>query len=330
MTRALPVIQPVVQELRAMSVHRPLQPSPFASRIRLPRPVPPTPDHPLIISASELRDFLRCRVKWWWRHQCRLEPKARSVNLVIGNVVHVILEHWYAGDRSRKRMRQIARDVAGDAAIEALSAQDRELVEAMCVGYARWALGNHEHSDREQLGLRRETRVVTEDPFELKLTSDGSILVRGIIDNHFVPSHLKRTVAFSEFKTRSQFRDSPLELVTQLSTYLWALRQKFPKARRYLAFHTELRKQLPGPRVHADLFRRELVERTDDEVDQWIKDTQRAALDMLDAAIYPNPMESCSWECDFQTPCLARSDEHDLAHVLETGYQQRPSRGVHL
>ena len=29
----------------------------------------PTPERPLIISASELRDFLRCRVRWHWRHR---------------------------------------------------------------------------------------------------------------------------------------------------------------------------------------------------------------------------------------------------------------------
>ena len=41
----------------------------------------PTPENPLIISASELRDFLRCRVRWWWRHQCRLIPAGGAAPL---------------------------------------------------------------------------------------------------------------------------------------------------------------------------------------------------------------------------------------------------------
>lgn len=126
-----------------------------------------------------------------------------------------------------------------------------------------------------------------------------------------------------EFKFKSQIRLSAVELNLQVSTYLWALRGLYPRYRRYIAWYTILRKQLPGPRVKADLFWQESIERTTDEIDQWAEDARRAALDMLDAAIYPNPMEACGWDCDFQTPCLLRGRPEDLATVLKRDYKAR-------
>ena len=132
-------------------------------------------------------------------------------------------------------------------------------------------------------------------------------------------------VAIQETKTAKQFRDKGLDILIQLSVYLWALRVKYPKHKRYLAYYTELRKQLPTERVRAPLFQRQTIERTDAEVDQWIRDVQRTALDMINPAIYPNSNANCSWDCDFQIPCMARGTD-DLEHILSTGYQIKERR----
>src|SRR5260221_9894846 len=103
----------------------------------------------------------------------------------------------------------------------------------------------------------------------------------------------------------------------QLSVYHWALRQLFPKSRRYIIYYTVLRKQMPGPRVRAELFAREAVERTDEEIDQWADDTRRAVLDMPGAAIYPHYMDNCMWDCDYRNPCLLRGRKDDLKDALK-------------
>ena len=277
----------------------------------------PTAKTPLIISASELRDWLRCRVKHHWRHNCRLERAEGSVNLAIGALVHQILEAWYTYEsRTPKTMEKAAKLALGITTFAELSTEDKELIEAMCVGYAFWA-----KSADAEIGLQA---CEPEKWFELPLIpNDKSIIVRGKIDNVFEPNVFKRTIACQETKTKGQIKVDMVDMNLQLSVYLWALRQLYPKFKRYVAYYTILRKQMPGPRVKADLFHREHVERTDDEVDQWAEDTRRATLDMLDAAIYPNPMDSCSWDCDYQIPCMLRGRPDDLTHVLTTQYKEK-------
>src|SRR5690349_13429543 len=91
-----------------VSLHRAVKPSLLAAhdRLRLPLRQRPTPSEPLIISASELRDFLRCRVKWWWRHQARLIPAGGAVPLEFGGLGHAILERWYM---EKPKHRTVAR-----------------------------------------------------------------------------------------------------------------------------------------------------------------------------------------------------------------------------
>lgn len=304
-----------------VSIHRASKASPLAAQDAPTKIIKPTPESPLVISASELRDFMRCRVRWHWRYQCQLVPVGGKEALSMGTLVHDITEQWYKlppKKRSQKAMETIAKARVKATKLEALDTEARELIEAMTIGYAAWA----KHADAE-IGLEE---CFPEEWFELPLDDEGTIIVRGRIDNRFHPTTLKKTVACQETKTAGQFRDKGLDTLLQLSLYLWALRIKFPKAKRYQAYYTEMRKQLPGPRVKAPLFQRQCVERTDAEVDIWIADTRRAALDMLNAAIYPNANANCSWDCDFQNPCMLRGSPDDLRYVLKTQYKQKEKR----
>lgn len=303
-----------------VSIHRQTAPDVLASRVRG-GGLKPTPEKPLIISASELRDFLRCRVKHHWRHQCRLEPVDGSENLAIGALVHEILEAWYKlpfRERSPKRIEKLASERLRRTTFKELTTEHKELIGAMCIGYAFWA----KKEDRE-IGLEDcSPEMWFEEPLDAKRT----ILVRGKIDNVFTPRAFKHTIGCQETKTKGQIRVDMVETNLQLSVYLWALRRLFPKKKRYMAYYTILRKQMPGPRVKSDLFHREPVERMDEEIEQWEIDTRRAALDMLDGAIYPNPMDSCSWDCDYRMPCLFRGRPEDLTHVLTTQYKPKEKR----
>jgi hypothetical protein len=299
------------------SVHRLAKASLLASQAR--RTVePPTKANPIIISASELRDWLRCRVLHHWRHQAKLAPAGGVPNLAIGSLVHNILEGWYRLEPKRRSvvaMKKLSTAMLAKTNWKELTHKDLELVKAMCDGYAAWA----KVADKE-IGIRD---CAPESWFEEPLTPDADVIVRGKIDNTFVPTTLRHTIACSEFKTAGQFKDNIVELNLQLSVYLWALRTKYPKQRRYIAYYTQLRKQMPGPRVKADLFKRDAVEREPEQLDQWARDTRLIALDMHGAAVYPNPMDSCAWGCDFKIPCMLRGNNADLKHVLQSQYQPR-------
>lgn len=305
-------------ENKVISIHRKKKLPIIASSDRVRKPPKPTADQPLIISASELRDFLRCRVKWFWRHQMRIEPLEKPTALAVGALGHNILEKWYEYPRKKrtvKRMRKIANDMLMSTSPDELDIKDLELVKAMCIGYADWA----KPRDKE-LGI---DEVKPEMWFEEPLTEDRSILIRGKIDGVFMVDSLVDTVGAFEHKFKGQIKIDIVDLNLQLSVYLWAMRKKFPEAKNYIAYYNVLRKQIPGPRVRADLFAREPVERTGDEIDQWAIDTQRAALDMVDAAVYPNPMDSCSWDCDYQIACILRGRPKDLKHVFKTQYKSK-------
>lgn len=306
---------------KVRSIHRIVDPDFRAAQDRQRKVIMPTAKNPLIISASELRDWLRCRVKHHWRHQMRLVPKTGTENLSIGLLVHIILEKWYSlqwRERSVKNMRRIAKKILRGTVPEELKIEDLELIEAMTVGYADWA-----KEEDAEIGLRE---CIPERWFAHPLTRDKSIIVRGKIDNVFEPKEFRRVLGCHEYKTKAQIKVDVVEMMLQITIYLWALRKEFPKYKRYVAYYNVLRKQLPGPRVKAALFHREAVERSDEEIEQWEDDTARSCLDMLGGAVYPNPMDACSWDCDFRMPCLQRSDPSALRASLKREYKLKEYR----
>lgn len=299
------------------SIHR-LQKPPMTGQDRL-KGKKPTRENPLIISASELRDFLRCRVKHNWRHHQRLIPKSGAPALAMGGLIHEILETWNGlppDRRTRKAMERIATKRFSFTTPEELTVEDLELIQAMTIGFSAFIKPYN-----DEVGLKVS---LPERWFALPLLPDKSIIVRGKIDNVFEPTRrYKHAVMNDEYKSKSQIRVDAVEMMLQITIYLWALRRLYPKKKRYLTRYIILRKQLPTNRVTAPLFHCETVEREPDQIEQWAEDTRRIAMDMADAAIYPNPTEDCAWDCDFKIPCLLRGNTTDLRHVLQTQYKKK-------
>jgi hypothetical protein len=179
-----------------------------------------------------------------------------------------------------------------------------------------------EYNDHD-IGLRA---AFPDHWFVLPLVPDKSILIRGKLDVGFQPVNMKRTMTTLESKFKKTISYDNVENMLQLTIYLWAMRVLFPTMRRFIVYYQILRKQLPTDRVKTALFYREPIERGVDEIDQWVKDAGRQALDILDGAVYPSPMDSCSWSCDFKMPCLLRGDAGALKHVLTTEFQPRKPR----
>lgn len=314
---------------RAISIHRQNVDMKLALLGAAPRrkePLRPTPERPMYVSASEIGDFIRCRVLHNWRTYAQLQPNARSEALAVGTLGHDVLERWYKLPKSRrtiKAMQQVARVACKETTEKSLTLEHLHLVSAMTAGYAQWVLDkNNEYSDAA-IGLEA---CAPEEWFDLPITKDGSIRVRGKIDLRFRPTTLKRSMALLESKFLSSIRSNGIERRVQLTIYLWALRCKFPEVKRFIAYPQILRKQMPGPRVKADLFYREPIERTDEEIEQWIKDTRRVCEDMLDGAVYPNVQDSCEYLCEFKHACQLRGNAADLRHVLKTEFTTRERR----
>lgn len=291
----------------------------------------PTPDNPLIISASELGTFLRCRVKHNWGYRCQLEPVDVDPDrgLGLGLLGHDIVARWYQSPpakRTVKRMNALAKKVTAASTFKDLSSEQRALTIAMCTGYAEMTIKGAENFPTDRaIGLAKAV-AFPEEWFEVPLNEDGSILVRGRFDIRFVPTNDRKCMALNETKTRKDFRDEYIEMTLQNTVYLFAMWRKWPGRERYVMYFQRMRKQMPSPRVKAPLFDRQEIDRDEWFLKQWAQDAAQAALDMLDGAIYPNPMDSCAWSCEFKQPCLLRGHASDLKHVLKSEYKPREKR----
>lgn len=305
---------------RQTSVHRRVGLPILAGSDRLTKFKKPTPERPMFISASEVRDFRRCRVKWNLRHNIRVEPTETPEALAIGRVGHEILDLYYqlpSVKRTPKRMQKIAAAHLKKTSPKLLDTPNKELVQAMVIGFAEWCQDDDNPKNDDAIGL---VKVFPEEWFDLPLNRDGSIRMRGKLDVRWAPE--KRVMAIQETKFKGQIKVDAVDFIDQLTTYFWAMRKKWPKTKEFRGYYTILRKQLPGPRVTAALFHRESVTRLDEELDQWEQDAVRTAHDMLDAAIYPTPDESCSYTCDFQIPCMMRGSE-DFESIIREKYQPK-------
>jgi hypothetical protein len=305
------------------SIHREIKDGSLvgASR-RMKIPYKPTPQRPLILSASELGAFLRCRVQWNWKYRVGLNPKSFGPPRAIGILVSLAKEEWYrlpARKRTVNRMVKIATAVSKSKEVDA-DKKDRELARAMLIGFSEWTRNDDADNGDAFVG-KRDAQVFTEDEFVLALTDDKTVYVRGKLDERFEPTTRKRTLAVDETKTKKTIAFDMLDLNNQLTTYLWAMSVKHPGYRRYLGYRTVLRRQMPGPRVKAALFgRSDPVERSEEDIALWVQDTRRIARDIMDAAIYPTPTEDCAWGCDFYNLCLVRSNKADVKSIIRSEF----------
>ena len=274
-----------------------------------------TPVNPFFVSASRLKDWMRCRLRYHWRHNLKLEPNEKSEALAVGWLVHKIIETWYAKPQDKRTigmMERVSKRLTKRTTAEELSVENLELIRAMTIGYAEWAGP-----------LDAKLKIGSAEPelwFDLPLNDEGTIRVRGKIDLVFF-THKKRIVNFHEHKTRKQIRFDLVELNTQLSVYHWALRIKYPDVKDCRGHFNILRKQMPTDRVRTPLFHREPVDRTLEQIEQWRQDAIRCVEDMVRGGIYPSPMESCGWDCDYKSPCMLRGNPEDVREVLARDYK---------
>lgn len=295
--------------------------------IKIPKP---TKEHPMYVSPSELSTFLRCRVKWLWGVQLELEPNEGFNLREMGSLFASIQDEYYLlpwQKRNERRMTKIAQRLIAKTKMENLSTEDRELLLAISGGYARWASNpNPKGKDLTDpvIGLRDCT---PEEKFCVPITKDKRIWLRGRLDMRFKPHGEKSTMAMQEGKMRKGIDFNPFEVSLQVMSYLHSMRYNHPGFKRYKAYPTVSRRQMPGPRVRAALFGREMFEKSDEEIQQWLTDIQYVCQDMLDPAIYPNKEDSCMWSCDFKQLCDLRGDPKDLKAVVKNEFHVKQWEG---
>src|SRR5262245_6992181 len=94
------------------SIHRTEMDGPLQGAPRMKDPFVPTKKEPLIISSTEIAQFLRCRLQWNWDRRVGLRSRKVAMPRVNGILVHVGKEDFYQLPRSKRtpqRMLKVAR-----------------------------------------------------------------------------------------------------------------------------------------------------------------------------------------------------------------------------
>lgn len=289
----------------------------------------------MYISASEIQAFLRCRRLWDYSGDNRrnLENKEPHPALWLGTGVHYGLETFYKTAVHPTRAFKDWAAVQKQAELPVGEVKELlRLGEAMLDGYIQ-------HYGALQPDDDGMAVLTTEQEFSVPIPdSVGGHLV-GRMDGLCVDTRGDYWVL--ENKTASQF-PRQLDLNVQFMAYAWAAtllaRAGVPQftavgvpsgARIRGVLYNGLRKQLPGPRVTAPLFRREWVafsERTLANFELLLFQVHRE-MSSPDVVIYPTFSRECEG-CGFQLPCTAKLLDEDEPWLLKMHYTQRAQRGV--
>jgi len=277
------------------------------------------------VSPSQL-DAMSCRQKWWWAYHEGYRPNRAVIPLELGIAIHEALEYHYGGDRKgtaeffrnwmANRVEQLGDDV-DDKFYEAMI-----LGEAMIDGYVE----EYEHKDNFDVvavekTLRRRIPIPGSNRlsrYTLTARLDG--LVRG---------HETGNLYSLEHKTYGRLDNRANEMNQQFTAQIWL--------GRFLAdemgldepvigvIYNGLRKQAPGPRVKTELFHREVMYRTENEINALLYRAYWASREFASKSlkIYPQPSGIQCAMCDFREACLEKQRGGDYQAILRLDFKKR-------
>jgi hypothetical protein len=306
----------------------------------------------VIVTNSTVKDFQRCKRKWWLKHYRRKTRVRYGSPFTVGNFVHDALAEWYAGRlespldfinekqaEETEKFPDYAREIAKDA----------ELAYIMVEGYVEWLEETGADYELESVEPEREMQVqlapATEPPF-------GRVIARSKLDGKV------RTrdgwFAFLEHKSVQNFVDlpsiarmDPQLLMYELQEYLewWEEQQKSLDATEKLipadsqkalaggAIFNLLRKVKRTARAKPPFYFREPVRHNVEQLRSHWKHVVAEARDMqlriarLDAGedhhvvAPPTVRTTCRWDCEFFEVCPLFDDGSDAESVIAAEYE---------
>jgi hypothetical protein len=282
---------------------------------------------PVIITHSDLKNFLDCRRKWYFDYVLDYRsPEKKTGPLALGTRVHAALEAYYSGETSdpvawiEEASRNALSDLEADS--DAMPWDISTMYEDIIIGrncltlYMEWL----EDTDADAL----YKTVTVEEKVEVPIL-DGRAILRGKVD------HLKEDVTSGiycaeDFKTTADWRGGlreQLERSYQHWCYLIAMQHNYPERIVDCAQYTVIHKYKKVPanpsnppvqRFTVPATRRNLVAKT--------AQIERIALEMINlrdktdpAVFYPSPGQQCAW-CDYKQPCEISDESPEAALAL--------------
>ena len=292
-------------------------------------------DTPIIITHSDIKNFLDCRRKWYYDYVLDFRsPEKLTGPLALGTRVHAALEAFYGGETTDP-IAWI--DAKGKEDLAALDFADdvkpwdhTQMYEDMIIGrncvtaYMEWL-------DETDADAHYRT-VSVEEKVEVPILG-GRALLRGKVDllQEDITSGL---LCVNDFKTaaRDDGLREQLERSYQHWCYLIGMQHMYPERIVECARYTVLRKvkKIPPTPPKSPLIQRFTVPSTRRSLPTKTAQIERIALEMINlrdktdpAVFYPSPGKPCTW-CDYKSPCeiADESVEASLALLANGRYVQ--------
>jgi hypothetical protein len=301
-----------------------------------------TVGEPLVLTQSTVKDYQRCKRRWWLRYVRRLaRPAEYNSPSDVGNMVHDALAEWYAGrlEDPAAHVREFAEAMAAlhpDHAEEIY--KDEDLASIMVEGY----LADLEETGKDyQLAAvepEREAEVVLA-PADEGVLWRAEITLRAKMDGLVVMRD--KWKAILEHKTVGNFTDLPAiaRMDRQLLTYeLILLLEEIAKGVKNPkvvgAVLNMLRKVKRTARANPPFYERVEVQHNREQLRSHWKHFVGIGREMQElearledgedhhSLVPPNPTTTCRWDCQFFTVCPLFDDGSDVEYVLAEEFEE--------
>lgn len=287
----------------------------------------PDKDTPVIITHSDLKDFLSCRRKWHYNYVLDFRPPEKLTGpLALGTRVHAALEAYYKGET----VDPVAWiDQKGKEDLEALDYNPDtkpwdydNMYEDMIIGrncmtlYMEWL---------EETGADANLRTVSvEEKVEVPIL-DGRAILRGKVDI-LQEDMTNGLLCVNDFKTyaREDGLREQLERTFQHWCYLIGMQHQYPDRIIDCAQYTLIRKtkKIPTGTPKTPFVQRFAVPATRRALATKKAQIERIASEMIylreqedPAVFYPSPGEPCRW-CPYKAPCEIADESQEASVAL--------------
>lgn len=305
------------------------------------------------VSHSDLKDFQRCRRRYWLRHVRRLAPRLRGPvgPLQTGTRVHAALEAFYTpgstidprqaledaiSDAARGYHEQCAQlGVEPDSVILGRFLKDTELERAMIGGYFEWLADTGADAHLRVIAAEEQLSVDSE---QLGAELGVPFKVVGKIDARVIDEVTGYT-QFIDHKTVQNFAQMlpTLQSDTQMLHYHLLLSLIHPDQHVDGALYNMLRKVKRGSAAKPPFYSRETIIHNEHEIESYrlrmigiianvfelegrINQLGPIGVKMF---AYPNPTRDCSWDCEFFDVCGMFDDGARVEAAINDLFEER-------
>lgn len=305
------------------------------------------------VSQSDLKDFQRCKRRYWLRHVRRLAPKMYGPvgPLQSGTRVHTALEAYYQPYMSldpRQSIENAINDamseyhtqctqlgVEPDAAVLDQFRKDTDLERAMIEGYFEWLADTGADAHLNVIAAEEQLNITAD---QLGADFGRPVEIVGKLDARAI-DEVTGFTQFVDHKTVASFaRVLPtLQGDAQMLHYHLLLSLTRPDEHVDGALYNMLRKVKRGPRSKPPYYQREPITHNAEEIESYrlrliglitnvIEFEERIAqLGDMGVKMFAQPTRTfdCSWDCQFFDVCDMFDDGSRVEAAIAEMFDER-------